>query len=144
MGRPQTKHPIDPDAEHPIARALSQRSTGDAQGIETRSVAPDHPAPAEPLAALGMHSALIVPLIAGARVLGVITYANHNHSRSFDSGDLALAAEIGARAGLAVENARLATRRPRSPSCSSSAFGRPLSRRSRDGTWLRCTGRPVR
>jgi serine phosphatase RsbU (regulator of sigma subunit)/PAS domain-containing protein len=58
---------------------------------------------------LDVRSVLIVPLTAGGNVVGVLTYANHRESRRFDVTDAALGAEIGARAGLAVENARLTT-----------------------------------
>ena len=109
MGRPQTEASDRPRHRAPDLAGVSQRSARDARGSKRDPLPRIDAAPAEPLAALGMHSALIVPLVAGAKVLGVITYANRSGSRSFDSSDLALAAEIGARAGLAVENARLAT-----------------------------------
>jgi serine phosphatase RsbU (regulator of sigma subunit)/PAS domain-containing protein len=93
-----TEKSIHLDAEHPVARAF-------------RSGAPEllEISHGGFLAELGIHSALLVPLLAGPKVLGVITYGNRGDSRRFDANDLALAAEIGARVGLAVENARLAT-----------------------------------
>ena len=109
LRRPQTEHPIHLDTEHPISRAFRGGAPELLEIGGQHLAQADDAAPAEPLAALGMHSALIVPLLAGAKVLGVIIYANRSGSHSFDSSDLTLAAEIGARAGLAVENARLAT-----------------------------------
>ncbi|HEX7118223.1 MAG TPA: PAS domain-containing sensor histidine kinase [Longimicrobiales bacterium] len=54
---------------------------------------------------LAPKSALIVPLIARGRVLGTITLASTE--RTFDENDLQLAEELGRRAALAVDNARL-------------------------------------
>jgi serine phosphatase RsbU (regulator of sigma subunit)/PAS domain-containing protein len=58
-------------------------------------------------------SALLVPMVAGARVVGALTFINETGSRAFDAGDLEVAVELGRRAGLAVENARIAGERAR-------------------------------
>jgi serine phosphatase RsbU (regulator of sigma subunit)/PAS domain-containing protein len=60
------------------------------------------------LEAVDMGSALAVPMTAGAKALGVMVFVNDRGSRAFDRDDLAIAVEIGRRAGLAAENARLA------------------------------------
>jgi serine phosphatase RsbU (regulator of sigma subunit) len=57
---------------------------------------------------LDFGSVLIVPLVAGTKVVGVVSYANQRGSRRFDATDAALGAEIGDRAGLALQSARLA------------------------------------
>ena len=57
--------------------------------------------------ALELRSFLIVPLTARGRTLGALTLAISETSRHFDEDDLALATEIGNRAALAVDNARL-------------------------------------
>jgi PAS domain S-box-containing protein len=51
---------------------------------------------------------IAVPMTAGSKVVGVLVFGNEPGSRSFDGGDLEVAAEIARRAGIAVENARLA------------------------------------
>jgi PAS domain S-box-containing protein len=52
-------------------------------------------------------SVLTVPLMAGAHVLGVITMGTAESARVLGEAELDLAREIGVRAGIAVENARL-------------------------------------
>jgi PAS domain S-box-containing protein len=63
------------------------------------------------LAEVGLHSVIICPLRARGRTLGAMTLINAESSRSFDEGDLSFAEELAARAGVAVDNARLATAR---------------------------------
>jgi PAS domain S-box-containing protein len=56
---------------------------------------------------LKMRSALVVPLVARGRTLGALTLVSAESGRRFSSHDLAVAEELGRRAGLAVDNARL-------------------------------------
>jgi PAS domain S-box-containing protein len=58
---------------------------------------------------LDMYSALVVPLTARGRTRGAITLVLHGPSRRrpFDAADLELGVELGRRAGLALDNARL-------------------------------------
>jgi PAS domain S-box-containing protein len=60
---------------------------------------------------LGIGSALAVPMSAGAKIVGALVFINAPASRRFDRADVELASEIARRAGLAVENTRLATER---------------------------------
>lgn len=55
---------------------------------------------------LGLHSLMIVPIIVGDRAEGALTLASAESLRLYDDADLALACEIGRRAGTAIENAR--------------------------------------
>ena len=59
----------------------------------------------ESLRDLGIQSYLVVPLRAGERILGAISFASG--SSSLDERDLHMAEELGRRAGTAMENARL-------------------------------------
>ena len=52
-------------------------------------------------------SLMIVPLIARGRTLGSVTFASLNPRRRYAEADLTFAEEIGRRAGVAVDNARL-------------------------------------
>jgi serine phosphatase RsbU (regulator of sigma subunit) len=52
---------------------------------------------------------MFVPLVARRRVLGTMTFVNGPSGRHFDPEDLELAADLGRRAGLALDNARLYT-----------------------------------
>ena len=61
----------------------------------------------EALRALGFRSAIIAPLIARGRTLGAITLLTAESDRRYAPEDLALVSELGHRAGMAVDNARL-------------------------------------
>ncbi len=56
---------------------------------------------------LGMTSAMVVPLSARGRTTGAITFVAAESGRRFGPADLAMAEELGRRAGIAVDNARL-------------------------------------
>lgn len=56
---------------------------------------------------LGMTSAMSVPLVARGKTTGVVTFVSTESSRKYDDRDLALAEEVGRRAGIALDNARL-------------------------------------
>jgi len=62
---------------------------------------------------LGLHSMLIMPLIARGRTLGAIWFALAESPRSYDRVDADLAQELARRAALAVDNARLYRERTR-------------------------------
>ena len=59
--------------------------------------------------ALGARSVMFVPLVARRRVLGTMMLVHGRSQRLFDDDDLALTADLGRRAGLAIDNARLYT-----------------------------------
>jgi signal transduction histidine kinase len=56
---------------------------------------------------LGMTSAMIVPLSARGRTLGALSFVSTRRGRRYGPADLAMAEELGRRAGIAVDNARL-------------------------------------
>lgn len=56
---------------------------------------------------LGLKSAMVVPLRARGKVLGVMTFASAESNRTFGEADLTLAEELATRAALAVDNASL-------------------------------------
>ncbi|MEK6328295.1 MAG: SpoIIE family protein phosphatase [Actinomycetota bacterium] len=57
---------------------------------------------------VGPGSAVAVPMAAGAKEIGVLVFGSDSSSRSFEENDLEIAVEIARRAGIALENARLA------------------------------------
>jgi PAS domain S-box-containing protein len=59
------------------------------------------------LRALGLRSALVVPVVSRKRTFGTIALLSTGAERTFDADDLAMAVEIGRRAGTAVDNALL-------------------------------------
>ncbi|HYF27770.1 MAG TPA: GAF domain-containing SpoIIE family protein phosphatase, partial [Baekduia sp.] len=56
---------------------------------------------------LRMRAAMMVPLVSRGRTLGVLSFIASDAQGAYDQDDLALAEELGRRAGLALENARL-------------------------------------
>jgi PAS domain S-box-containing protein len=67
----------------------------------------------EMLLRLGLRSTIVVPLIARGRALGLLTLVTAESRHRYDAHDLALAEELGRRAGLAIDNARLYEERSR-------------------------------
>ena len=56
---------------------------------------------------IGMHSVAIVPLTARGRTLGALSFVSANAQRPLTTEDVVVLTEIGRRAGIAVDNARL-------------------------------------
>jgi PAS domain S-box-containing protein len=56
---------------------------------------------------MGVRSFMVVPFTTGAGTFGSIMFVSAESGRHFDDDDLLLAREIGRRAGVAIENARL-------------------------------------
>jgi PAS domain S-box-containing protein len=65
----------------------------------------------EALSHVGMRWVMLVPMVAGPRIIGVISFAMAESGRRLTHADLELAEELGRRAGTAVENARLYSER---------------------------------
>lgn len=59
------------------------------------------------LRAIGIHSAMIVPITTRGMILGALTLANSRPERRFGEADLATAQALGRRAAVAIDNARL-------------------------------------
>jgi signal transduction histidine kinase/integral membrane sensor domain MASE1 len=59
------------------------------------------------LRSLGFKSYVCVPMRAGRRVLGALTFVSTRDERRYDKADLDLAQELADRAAIAIENARL-------------------------------------
>ena len=57
--------------------------------------------------ALRLRSVMVVPMVARAQTVGAMTFAFAGGGREYGTEELELAEELGRRAGLAVENARL-------------------------------------
>ncbi|HWO20745.1 MAG TPA: GAF domain-containing sensor histidine kinase [Kofleriaceae bacterium] len=57
--------------------------------------------------ALGLRSCIIAPLLARGRTLGAITLVTAESGRRYGAGEVEIARELGRRAGMAVDNARL-------------------------------------
>lgn len=93
-----------PDWQTPEARVLRS-----GRGILTTSIedAARDAAHAQAMRDGGMRYMLCVPLIARGKTLGVLSFVMAESNRTYGPSDLPLAEEIGRRAGLAVDNARM-------------------------------------
>jgi PAS domain S-box-containing protein len=65
----------------------------------------------ELIRAVGMKSAVVVPMRLADRILGALTLVSADSGRPLDQLDLELAAQVAARAALAIENARVYSQR---------------------------------
>jgi predicted ATPase/signal transduction histidine kinase len=99
---------LDPGSPHPEAQVLRtgrpwlaseiDDAVMQAQSREAREAALG--------AALGVRSVVAVPLFARGRILGAMCFASRQPGR-YTARDLPLAQELGRRAGMAIDNARL-------------------------------------
>jgi PAS domain S-box-containing protein len=100
------------DADDPASPAHVLRTgrpvlVGDFDDAAARAWAGGDAERAAALRASGTRSAMVVPMPAGDRVIGVVTLGTSHSARRLGEAELALASELGRRAGIAVENARL-------------------------------------
>ena len=108
------RFPIYVDSESPISTVLR---TGEPLLIEVgesdlrESASGDQQL--EALREAQIAAAIIVPMAAAGRTVGVLNFVNHVGARVFDAEDLRVATELARRAALAIENARLADERAR-------------------------------
>ena len=94
------------DARHPLRSGRSLLAA-DFDDEILRVWAGGDPERAAALLASGTRSAMVVPMTAGDRVIGLITLGTSHSARRLGEDELALAEELGRRAGIAVENARI-------------------------------------
>jgi PAS domain S-box-containing protein len=91
---------LDPDDAGSIAHVLR-----DGRSILAREAEQDGRLDA--LRSAGTRSAMVVPMTAGGRIVGLITLGTSHSARRLGEMELALAEELGRRAGIAIENARV-------------------------------------
>src|SRR5262249_52965037 len=102
--------PVDPDSSRGVPEVIRTqrpelRPVIDDALMEERFR--DRPALLEELRDLGLHSSMIVPLVARHRALGAITLVAAESRRTYDDDDLAVAMDLARRAAAAVDNAQL-------------------------------------
>lgn len=103
------RYPPDLAAEHGTARVL-RTGQGELYAeitddmLRARAQDEEH---YQAAVALGLRSAITAPLMARGRCLGTITFVNAESARRYTEGDLEIAVDLGRRAGMAIENARL-------------------------------------
>jgi signal transduction histidine kinase len=101
---------VDPDAEAGVPLVLR---TGEPQFLPDipeellTAAAERQPGLKAVLDEVGLSSAMIVPIAAPGRTLGAISFFWAESGRRYTPADLELAADLGRRAGIAVDNAQL-------------------------------------
>jgi PAS domain S-box-containing protein len=103
------RYPSDPDAP---AGAYQVARTGQAElypeipdeMLREGAVDEEH---YRELTAIGMRSAIVVPMTTHGRTLGVLTFVSGFSGRRFDEQDVELAQELGRRCATAIDNAQL-------------------------------------
>ena len=107
----RTKYPPDWNSDTGVAKVLKTGQSELHSWIPDEVIAsvakdPEH---LRLLRLLKIRSVMIVPIQARTQILGILTLVASTDDRRYTETDLAIAEEIGKRAGLAVENARLFT-----------------------------------
>jgi PAS domain S-box-containing protein len=99
----------DPKSGHPVLRVTASRRSeliNNVSDAALKASARDEKH-LKALRALGVRSAMVVPLTAGPRSLGAMTIVSAESGRHYEQADLKLAEELARRAALAIENASL-------------------------------------
>jgi PAS domain S-box-containing protein len=105
----RTRYPPDPDAE---TGAPGVTRTGKSQLYpeipdELLAESAEDEEHLSLIKALGLESAMVVPLIARGKALGAITYVSSEPGRRYGQEDLELAEDLARRAALAIDNSML-------------------------------------
>jgi CHASE3 domain sensor protein/anti-sigma regulatory factor (Ser/Thr protein kinase) len=105
----QQRYPSDPDAPTGSANVVRTGESELYPNIPDELLAQTigDPEQLELIRELGLCSAMSVPLTARGRTLGTLTLIAAESQRSFTAGDLPFAEDLGRRAALAIDNARL-------------------------------------
>src|SRR3954462_5983918 len=109
------RFPPDPSADSGAYRVARSGETAFVHEVtdDMLVAAVDDPEHLELIRRLGLRSVIIAALKARGRVFGTFSLASAESGRLFDEADLQLAEELAARAGMAIDNARLYTERSR-------------------------------
>jgi PAS domain S-box-containing protein len=108
--------PLDPAGEHPVAQVLRLnqpmiwRDLKSPEVIDKVSQNNEH---LQLMRDAGYNSAAVVPLFARGRTLGALSFLHAHGDLRYDPDDLDFLSELGERAALALDNARLYRERDR-------------------------------
>jgi len=109
------RYPIDPESPRGVPQVIRSGEplvVNDVEDAMLASAAADDEH-LRLLQELGVTATALVPLQSRGRTFGALSFVSTESARRFDAGDLELFTELGRRAGVAVENARLYTERSR-------------------------------
>jgi len=104
-----TRYPPDPDSTqgvYQVVRTGQPELYPDIPDEMIRAAAVDDEHYNE-IVAIGMRSAIVVPMTTRGRTLGALTWVNGLSGRRFDEQDVELAQELARRCATAIDNARL-------------------------------------
>lgn len=116
LERIRHQSPIDPAGQHPVAQVLREerpmiwRELSSPGVVEAVAQNDDH---RRLMAEAGYNSAAVVALRARGRTLGALSFLHVKPDLRYDAGDLEFLAELGDRAAMALDNARLYSERDR-------------------------------
>lgn len=116
LERIRREQPLDPSGEHPVAQVLRLNQPMVWRDLKAPEVVDKVSQSSEHLQLMedaGYNSAAVVPLLARGRSLGALSFLHAHQDMRYDSGDLEFLAELGERAALALDNARLYQERDR-------------------------------
>lgn len=108
--------PLDPGGEHPVAQVLRLNQPmvwRDLKAPEVAAKVSQNAAHAQLMHDAGYNSAAVVPLVARGRTIGALSFLHAFSNLRYDPDDLEFLAELGERAALALDNARLYRERDR-------------------------------
>ncbi|HVD41706.1 MAG TPA: SpoIIE family protein phosphatase [Solirubrobacterales bacterium] len=110
------EQPLDPAGEHPVAQVLRLNQPMVWRDLKAPEVVDKVSQNADHLQLMhdaGYNSAAVVPLTARGRTLGALSFLHAHGDLRYDHGDLEFLSELGERAALALDNARLYRERDR-------------------------------
>ncbi|MGN6275879.1 MAG: SpoIIE family protein phosphatase [Solirubrobacterales bacterium] len=116
LERIRRESPLDPAGEHPVAQVLRLNQPMIWRDLKAPEVAAkvaqndDH---MQLMEDAGYNSAAVVPLVARGRIIGALSFLHAFSNLRYDPDDLEFLAELGERAALALDNARLYRERDR-------------------------------
>jgi PAS domain S-box-containing protein len=116
LERIRREKPLDPAGEHPVAQVLRLKQPMIWRDLKAPEVVDKVSQGADHLQLMqdaGYNSAAVVPLGARGRTIGALSFLHAHGDLRYDQGDLDFLAELGERAGLALDNARLYQERDR-------------------------------
>lgn len=116
LERIRREAPLDPGGEHPVAQVLrlcQPMIWRDLKAPEVVDKVSQSAAHLQLMEDAGYNSAAVVPLVARGRTLGALSFLHAHGDLRYDAGDLEFLAELGERAALALDNARLYRERDR-------------------------------
>jgi len=116
LERIRREQPLDPNGEHPVAQVLRLNQPMVWRDLKAPEVIDKVSQGSEHLQLMedaGYNSAAVVPLCARGRSLGALSFLHARQDMRYDRGDLEFLAELGERAALALDNARLYQERDR-------------------------------